>query len=179
MTAVLWAALVVVALIAASAFGLVMVLARRLRSVEERVNLFLPRADLSLPSPGTPVPAFTATAVDGTRVSEADFTGPDRIIALLTTGCTSCHDQVPALVAADQAVWGRPVVVVIGSPDARSEMVSALAEHVTVLEEEDAGPLATAFDIHEFPTVMAVSNGVINVAEHGMATMLKKVKQPA
>jgi len=178
MTTVLWAALVVVALVAASAFGLVMVLARRLRSVEERVNLFLPKSDLTLPSPGTPIPPFAATAVDGTRVSAAQFAGPDRIIAMLTTGCAACHDQIPALTAVDQSVWGRPVVIVIGSPDARAAMVSALAEHVTVLEEEDAGPLSTAFDVHEFPAVMAVSNGVINVAEHGTARMLTKVKQP-
>jgi len=179
MTAVLWAALVVAALVAASAFGLVMVLARRLRSVEERVNLFLPRMDTTLPDAGTPIPPFTATAVDGTRVTEAEFAGSDRVVAMLTTGCTACHEQIPALIALNGSTWGRPVVVVIGTPDARAEMVSALAEHVTVLEEEDGGPLSTAFEVHEFPAVMAVSNGVVNVAEHGTARMLKKVKQPA
>ena len=179
MIALLWTALVLVAVVAGGAFALVLILARRLKAVQERINLFLPVSEGHLPDPGTPVPAFSAVAVDGSSVGPADLAGADRIMAFLTTDCSSCHDQVPALRDLDQAVWGRPLVVIIGDPAARSEMVAALAEHATVVEEEDRGRIATAFDIHEFPAVMSVGIGVIHTAAHGLAKVLEKVAQPA
>ena len=79
--AVVSIALVLVALVALAAFGLVLVLARRLRDVTERVNKFLPVSEGGLPDPGTPVPEFAAVTADGTPVSHADLAGPARLFA--------------------------------------------------------------------------------------------------
>src|SRR4051812_29807793 len=127
--AVVSIALVLVALVALAAFGLVLVLARRLREVTERVNKFLPVSDGGLPDPGTPVPEFTSNTADGTPVSHADLAGPARLFAMLTTDCSSCHDQVPALRELDADHVARPLVLVIGPPEQRAAMVDALAGH--------------------------------------------------
>jgi hypothetical protein len=176
--ALLWTALIIVALIAAGTFALVLVLARRLRAVVDRVNLFLPVSEGHLPDPGTPLPDFNATAVDGTPVSRSDIDGTDRIVAFLTTECSSCYDQVPALATLDRT-WPAPVVVIIGTAQRRAEMVAALAEHAVVIEEEDDGPMATAFDIHEFPAVLLTGTGVIQKATHGLAKVLEAAQQKA
>jgi hypothetical protein len=175
MIGLLWAAVIAVGLVAAGAFTLVLVLARRLRDVIERVNLFLPISEGHLPDPGTPVPEFAAVAVDGRLVGPDDLAAQDRILAFLTTSCASCRDQVPALRDLDANAWPRPIVVVIGEADDRAELVSGLAEHAIVVEEDDDGPIVTAFDIHEFPAVLLVGQGVIHTGAHGLA----KVLQPA
>jgi hypothetical protein len=87
---------VLVAVIAMSAFGLVLVLARRLRAVTERVNMFLPASPGTLPHPGTPVPEFEAVSADGEHLSRSAFVGVDRIFAVLSTECGPCEQQVSA-----------------------------------------------------------------------------------
>jgi len=170
---------VLVALVALAAFGLVLVLARRLRDVTERVNKFLPVSDGGLPDPGTPVPEFAAATADGTAVSHADLAGPTRLFAMLTTDCSSCHDQVPALrdLAPDHGI--RPIVLVIGPAEQRTEMAESLAGHAVIIEEAEGGPIAEAFEIHEFPAVLAVSDGVIRMAGHGLNGVLASLEQPA
>jgi len=177
MIGLLWAIVICIAIVAVSAFGLVLVLARRLRAVTERVERFLPVSEGSLPDPGTPIPEFTATAVDGTRISHEDFADADRLLVFLTTDCSSCHDQVPALRELDSS-WLEPVVVVIGNKDQRPDMVSALTEHALVVEEEEYGPIATALEIHEFPAILLTGIGVVHKATHSLAAALAAARQP-
>ncbi len=177
MIAALWAALVIVAMIAVLAFALVMVLARRLRAVTERVNKFLPVSEGGLPDPGTPIPDFTAVSTDGTPVSHHDLAGTGRVFAMLTTDCASCHDQVPAVREVEGSE--RPIVLVIGRPEHRAEMVAALGDRPLVIEEDDGGPIAGAFEIAEFPAVMLVNDGIIRYAGHGVAAVLASAPQPA
>ena len=92
MIALLWTALIIVALIAAGTFALVLVLARRLRAVVDRVNLFLPVSEGHLPDPGTPLPDFNATAVDGTPVSRSDIDGTaPEIVSMPVTANTPVY----------------------------------------------------------------------------------------
>jgi hypothetical protein len=169
---------VLVALVALAAFGLVLVLARRLREVTERVNKFLPMSGGGLPDPGSPLPEFTAVAVDSTPVTHADLAGPNRrVFALLTTDCTSCHDQLPAL--RDLDAGERPIVLVIGPPEDRAGMVASLAEHAVVIEEKDDGPIAESLEINEFPAVLVVSDGVVRMGGHGLSEVRASLEQPA
>jgi len=163
--------LVVVAVIALSCFGLIMVLARRLRAVTERVNLFLPVSEVGLPTPGTPVPPFTATAVGGERVSADDLPG-ERFFALLTTDCSSCHDQIPALRTLAERSGSKPIVTIIGPPEERARMIAEFDGTATLIEETGGGPIASAFEIREFPTVLRVQDGFIQSAAHGVASVL-------
>ncbi len=174
----LWIALVVVAAVAVLALCLVLVLARRLKTVTERVNMFLPASPGSLPHPGTPIPDFSSVSSEGTSITHEDLTGEDRLIAMLTIDCASCHDQVPALRMIDDPAVRRPIVLVIGEADRRSAMVSALGDSAVVIEEDDQGPIATAFDVSEFPAVMLIRNGIIHSAGHGVAGVLASATQP-
>jgi hypothetical protein len=179
MISLLWAAVISVGLVAVTAFGLVLVLARRLRTVTERVEMYLPVSEGRLPDPGTPVPEFEVTALDGSLVSQRDLAGADRILAFLTTDCPSCRDQVPALNNLDSDAWLQPIVVVIGPPAERSDMVRVLVPGAIVVEQNNDDRLVQAFDIHEFPAILLVRFGVIQTAAHGVASLLQQARQPA
>jgi hypothetical protein len=173
MIAALWAALFLVALIAVTSFGLVLILARRLRKVTAKVNAVLPDEESRLPSAGTPVPQFQARTADGAEVTQEELNGPDRVIAFLTTDCGSCHDQLPALRDGYPEEWRTPLVVVIGAPAERTAMVQSLNGRAIVVEEEGRGPLASAFEIHEFPGILLVQDGYVRASGHGLAGVVK------
>jgi hypothetical protein len=165
-------ALVVVAVIALAAFGLVLVLARRLRAVTERVDMFLPVSEDTLPLPGTPVPEFFAVSADGEQVSRDAFAGAERVLAVLSIGCGSCGEQIPALRELGASGALQPVVVVTGAPEDRAPLVARLDGRAVVIEEPDRGPVAEAFEISEFPAVLLIRDGVIQQAGHGVEAML-------
>lgn len=150
-----------------------MVLARRLRAVEERVNLFLPAMDGGLPSPGTPLPEFSALATDGRVLTEQDLRHADQLFAILTTDCASCRDQVSALREYSVTAPRPPLVVVAGPPDARRPMIDKLGPDCIVAEEDLGGAIAAAFEISEFPAVIMFHDGYVRSAEHGVASVLR------
>jgi hypothetical protein len=161
-----------VAVVALAAFGLVLVLARRLRAVTERVDMFLPVSEGTLPLPGTPVPEFDAVSADGERVTQNAFAGVERVLAVLSTGCGSCGEQIPALRELGASGAPRPVVVVTGVPEDCAPLVARLDGHAVIIEEPDRGPVAEAFEISEFPAVLLIRDGVIQQAGHGLEAML-------
>jgi hypothetical protein len=168
-------ALAIVALIALSAFGLVLVLARRLRTVTERVNLFLPFSVGTLPAPGTPVAEFEAETTDGQEVSHHDLAQGETIFALLTTGCGECLTEVSEFQKHGSSLSPMPVVGVIGPAEDRLPIVEALRGHARVLEEATLGPVASSFEINEFPAVLLIRDGYIQFAEHRLAPVLEHV----
>ncbi|MGI8666566.1 MAG: hypothetical protein ACR2N4_11125 [Jatrophihabitans sp.] len=175
---VLTAATVTVGLVALASFGLVLVLARRLRSVTERVNAFLPVMLGTLPRPGTVVGEFSAVALTGEVITRDDFLVEERVFAVLSTGCGDCQAEVAAFAKVGARLTWPAVVGVIGRPEARRPMVAALAEHVVVLEESTFGPLTEAFQVSEFPVVLLVRDGRIQAAEHALAPVLAAMRRP-
>ena len=171
--AILTVATAVVGLIALSAFGLVLVLARRLHSVTERVDAFLPVALGSLPEPGTPIGEFAATAVTGELISHQDFLHGERIFAVLSTGCGDCRAEVAAFREVGARLQPPAVVGVIGPAADRAPMVGALAGHAIVLEENSLEPITASFQIREFPTVLLVRDGQIQAADHALMPVLR------
>jgi hypothetical protein len=165
-------ALVIVAVVALAAFGLVLVLARRLRGVTERVNMFLPLPTGTLPLRGTPVPEFDAVSVAGERVTRGAFAGVERIFAVLSTGCGSCYEQIEAFLEYGPDLVPRPIVLVVGPPQDRATMVARLGGDTVVIEEPDRGLVAEAFEISEFPAVLLIRDGYIQQAEHGLAAVM-------
>lgn len=165
-------ALGIVAIVALAAFALVLVLARRLRAVTERVNLFLPVSVGTLPLPGTPVPEFDAVSVAGEHVDRGSFAGVERVLAVLSTGCGACDEQLRALAESGGDLVPRPVVLVAGKPAERSSMVTQLRGNAVVIEEPHNGPVATAFELSEFPALLLIRDGYIQRAEHRLADVL-------
>jgi len=166
---------VVVALVALSAFGLLLILARRLRDLEERVNMFLPAAVGMLPTPGTPVAEFEAVATDGRPVSHRDFAEGERILALLTTGCGDCITAAAEFRQHAGSLNPPPVVGVIGPVEDRAPIVAQLEGSVQVLEEAAFGPVATALEINEFPAVLLIRDGQIQFADHAVEPVLARL----
>jgi hypothetical protein len=165
-------ALCIVAGVALAAFALVLVLARRLRAVTERVNMFLPASAGALPLPGTPVPEFDAVSVDGEHVDRSSFAGVDRVFAALSTGCGACDEQLRALAESGPGLVPRPVALVIGPPAERSAVVAQLNGDAVVIEEPVHGPVAAAFELSDFPTMLLIRDGYIQRAEHRLADVL-------
>lgn len=165
-------ALTIVAVVALAAFALVLVLARRLREVTERVNMFLPVSAGTLPLPGTPVPEFDAVSTAGERVTRSAFVGVERIFAVLSTGCSACDEQIQELLKYGADLASRPIVLVAGPPRDRAAVVARLAGGALVIEEPDRGPVAEAFEISEFPAVLLIRDGYIQQAEHRLAAVV-------
>ena len=137
-------ALALVAVIVLGTFGLVLILAGRLRAVTVRVNMFLPAMEDPLPPPGTAVPEFDAVSVDGQRLGRDSFAGVDRVFALLSTSCGACDAQVAAFRELGASLDPPAIVAVVGPPEDRAPMVSQLDGHVVLIEEPDPGPVASA-----------------------------------
>ena len=171
--------LIVVALVALAAFGLLLILARRLRDLEERVNLFLPESAGMLPQPGTLVAEFESITTDGRPISHRDFAEGERIFALLTTGCGDCMTAVADFRQHAGNLTTLPVVGVIGPPEDRAPIVAELEGHVQVLEEATSGPVSMAMNINEFPAVLLIRDGHIEFAEHALAPVLARLTTPA
>jgi hypothetical protein len=171
--------LVVVALVALSAFGLLLILARRLRNLEERVNLIVTYDPGTLPDPGTPLPPFEAITTDGRPVSDRDFAVGERIFALLSTGCGDCITAAAEFRQHAGTLSAPPVVGVIGPPEDRAPIMALLEDHVQVLAETTLDPVAEALQIRDYPSVLLVRDGVIEFAEHALAPVLAQLATPA
>jgi hypothetical protein len=175
--ATLWAATVVSILVAVFSLTVTLALARRVRTLVSHVYRFLPITEGDgLPSPGTPLPAFSVTATSGGQITSQDFAGPQRLLVFLTTGCSSCTEQIPAL--QQLGLPERPVVVVIGEEDKRAAIAAQLTDVAEIVLEDDAGPMATALELREFPAALVIGRGVVNVASHDVKTALDRTRTP-
>ncbi|GIH05574.1 hypothetical protein Rhe02_36410 [Rhizocola hellebori] len=175
--AALWAAFVLSTLVAVFSLTLTLALARRVRVLVTQVNRFLPVSEGDgLPDPGTPLPEFTVKSSDGTVISRQSFAGPQRLFIFLTTGCSSCTDQIPVI--QQLRLPEQPVVVVIGDEQQRFAMAAQLADAAQVVQEEDEGPLATALELREFPAVLVLGEAVVTAATHSVKSALAKLATP-
>jgi len=174
--AALWVGFGIALFVAIAAFSLLLVLARRLRNLEERIGAFFIVPEGGLPAPGTPVPEFVGTSCDGLKIDTIGVSGPNQILAFLTTECAVCREQVYVLRGAAAIREPKPLVVVAGPPDDRAEMVGALRGFTNVMEEPMNGPLATVFGVQEFPAILLYSDGVLHIASHGMAAVLESAQ---
>jgi hypothetical protein len=162
-------ALALVALIALGTFGLVLILARRLKAVTERVNVFLPAVESTLPAPGTPLPEFDAVSADGEHVSRESFAGAGRILAIMSTGCGSCHEQITAFKELGVSLEPQPVVAIIGASEERASMAAQLDGHAVIIDDSHTEAIVAALEIREFPAVLLVRDGVIQQAGHELS----------
>jgi hypothetical protein len=131
---------------------------RRLRVQSETLTALARAAapETGLP-PGTPVPALTAVADDGTAISAGDG-----LFAFVSSTCPSCRTHLPAFVAAAGGYDRAAVTVVVsGDPVTGADLVDAARPVARVVIEADDGPWTRAFDIQAFPTFLRVHDGVV------------------
>ena len=166
MTGLLWAAVALIGVVALVALVVSLAVARRLRELQQRFGPIESFDDL--PAPGTAVPDFVATTVDGGTVSAADLAGPDVVVLFVDGSCATCFDIVTELRArpAPTSEATRPIAVVIGQPDERGALVAELTPLARVVEESSYVGLPARFGVRGFPTALVAGGGVVRAASH-------------
>ncbi|WP_327064431.1 hypothetical protein [Kitasatospora sp. NBC_01302] len=109
---------------------------------------------------GTPVGTFrtgsTGTADDALGHEDlADGT----LVAFFSPTCEPCRDKLPGFVArfADRPQErDRVLAVVVGEAEACAPMLASLAAAVPAVQEDQDGPVSTAFAVRAFPTCARV-----------------------
>jgi peroxiredoxin len=113
-----------------------------------------------------PAPPFTATALDGTRVSSDDF--PGRLTALLFVSpiCTSCTTTLHELRALHFKALGNVVVVCRASRYDSLRLAQAhKLDGLPVIADEDDG-LSRLYRVNTVPTAVLI-NGSGKVQSYG------------
>ena len=104
--------------------------------------------------PGDRIGDFATTTLDGRAVSRTALTG-STLVAFMAPGCPSCEHNLPEFVTrAAAAPRGREQVlaVLLGSSLGAGPMRELLTPvAMVVTEEQEAGPLATAFGVAALP----------------------------
>ncbi|EXG82800.1 hypothetical protein [Cryptosporangium arvum] len=160
--AVLVAAVVVVGAVALANLVFTFGVVRRLREHTELLNR-LGEGGLSgrnLLGPGRQAGPYTATAVDGTRVSGD---GPDSptLVGFFSLGCEPCTVKRPLFAdAAREHPGGRDRVLAVVVGDDGDGDVSAYLDELTpvsrVVRELPTGELPTAFRVDAYPAFALV-----------------------
>ncbi|MBF9128221.1 hypothetical protein I0C86_04315 [Plantactinospora sp. S1510] len=163
---ILVAAVVLVGLLSLLNLLLSLAIIRRLRGLEAGGGHGDPTTELL--AEGTPLPAFPGRP-DGVE-----------LIALLSTTCSACRDQLPALAGLlDGGAIGREaaLVVVVGDVDdpAGAEYADALDAVATVRREPFGGPVSGAFGARIFPVFYRIDGGVVRTA----AIAVDAIAEPA
>lgn len=125
-------------------------------------------------APGEQVGDFAVTAFDGTPVSRGDLNGRT-LVGFVAPGCPACDASLPDFIErAGAAEGGRDQVVAVVMGDARAagEVCEQLAPVARVLtEDQEAGPLATAFGVGGLPAFALLAGDTV-VASHSLIERL-------
>ncbi|GIJ46109.1 hypothetical protein Val02_29950 [Virgisporangium aliadipatigenens] len=123
---------------------------------------------------GTEVPAFTATAVDGSTVSRDGLTG-DTLVAFLAPGCSPCEELLPPLaerVASHPGGAERVLLVILGGDSGYGERFTGNAR---IILDNGNGPIGTAFKVRAYPAVYLIDATGRVLAAGGGADALTSV----
>lgn len=169
------AGLVLVAVLTALNLALTLAVARRMRGLPPAMQAHDHSGGEPEPgiAPGDRMPAFTATATDGTTVTADALAGRPALLAFLSLDCPGCDDSLPEFAEHARRVrdaGGRVLATVVGAGAADSAMAAGLADiadHV-VPEFLDA-PLGAAFGVRLYPGFALYGpDGVATTASVGL-----------
>ncbi|MEU4834743.1 hypothetical protein [Streptosporangium sp. NPDC023615] len=172
------AAVVFVGLLCLVDLVLTMAVIRRLRDhTQQLAALRSGDPAQSLLREGTPLPAFTAESVDGETIDSQ--AAPPEVLALLSTECVVCLDEMPNLVRflGDRGVGRSAAIVAIVGDDTpkAGELVEGLRPVARVIRQPWDGPIEKAFQAKLFPNFYLVSGGVVRVASISVANLDRPV----
>lgn len=141
-------------------FGII----RRLREQNETLKTVQQQAaaaadpDIALPA-GATVGTFSATAVSGIRLSDADIDGTRTLVGFFSPGCEPCKERMPQFIEYATRFEGRVIAVAAGGADEVADMVVRLGEVAEVVIEEDGGAVHRAFGASGYPALCLVDGG--------------------
>lgn len=102
---------------------------------------------------------------------------PPTLVGFFSPGCGPCHESLPEFVArAGRAPAGRTLAVIVGGGERADEMVAALTDVASTVEEPRGGTLATAFAVKGFPAFALVGDdGRIEASGSDLASIPRLV----
>jgi hypothetical protein len=158
------------ATVAVGAMVLALLLARRLRLLQERVEQLMAPFEADLPELGSPVPEFVVATSVGGQVSTEDLAGPDVLLLFLTVSCSACQNLLASLprAVANTLRGQQPIAVVVGEPVERAPLVTELEGLAQVVEQSYNDGLARRFGVRGFPAVLVAGGGTIRQAAHDL-----------
>lgn len=165
---------------------LILLVARKVRVLDERLSLArraLPAEGGGRPwlAAGTQIPPFWAETVRREPVSLDWLRGRESVIGFFSPGCRPCGEQLPAFARLADDRGRQPLAVIVGPAAGADEYLAVLDGAVPVVREEQGGPVTTAFAARAFPGVFLLdkegrvlasgaSVGLVTGAFEGVAT---------
>jgi len=164
------ALLVVVIFLAVFTFGNLLLLFAVIRRLRQLQDLVVPPA--IVPAVGTVIEPFEAQTLAGASLTQDDFAGGPKLVAVLSTTCPTCRTMAGDLVSLAGS-GPAPVALVVGDPEhENTELLDRLGglERVALV---DRGHLALEAlgGISAFPTLLVIRDGQVT----GSGTRLDKV----
>jgi thiol-disulfide isomerase/thioredoxin len=123
-------------------------------------------AALALPEPGMRIGEFSTTMLTGGRYGHEDLAGRTVIAVFVSPNCAPCQEVIAAL-RAPLAPKGATYLIFVSGPagDPLAEQTAAaLTGSGAVGIVGSAGPVAKAFSVRGYPTLLAVEDGVVTAA---------------
>jgi hypothetical protein len=130
-----------------------------IKRLREHTDLLAGSHDPMTITVGTEIGEFASSTVDG-KLIDHDLLTEETVVAFFAPGCKPCEEKLPKFVAHARTVSGgrrRVLAVVVGEGDATAPLVADLQPVAQVVVEEHAGPLASAFTVRAFPTLLSVA----------------------
>ncbi|WP_181019533.1 TlpA family protein disulfide reductase [Nonomuraea typhae] len=131
-----------------------------IKRLREQSELLQGARESPAPEVGTEIGDFTARTVDGEPVSRASI-AEETLVAFFSPDCRPCQEKLPLFVShAATLPAGRvgALAVVVGfDGEESSSFVAQLRAVARVVTEGAAGPMAAAFGVRAFPTMLAVA----------------------
>ncbi|WP_433246401.1 TlpA family protein disulfide reductase [Streptosporangium sp. CA-135522] len=160
------AAVVLVGVLCVLNLVLTVAVIRRLREHTVKLAEGMPTRPKMIEA-GTELPAFDATALDGTGVSKEFFTGPT-VVGVFSTSCAACHERMPEFTGYVAGMGTDQVLaVVVQDREGDAGFDAELSAVATVVHEPAGGPVSKALQVSMFPGFYLVDGDGVVVAAVG------------
>jgi len=149
-------------------------------SLHERARRYADRIDLAR---SRMAPPFSATTIDGRRISLDSLAGKVVLIDFWATWCPPCVAALPHIREIAHQFEGQPLVIVSVSFDSDDAKWRAFVAKngmtwVQIRDGKFTGPLAQVFDIRAIPATLTIdADGVLEDQHEGDADIDGKLKK--
>lgn len=149
-------------------------------SLHERAKRYAERVELAR---SRMAPPFSATAIDGQRVSLDGLAGKVVLIDFWATWCPPCVAALPHIKQIAREFDGQPLVIVSVSFDNDDAKWKEFVQKngmtwIQIRDGKFSGPLAQAFDIRAIPATLSIdADGVLEDQHEGDAAIEGKLKR--
>lgn len=173
MTAALFVAVIILAILTLGNLLLLLGVLRRLRYVQE---LAVP--EVPVPLVGTGVKPFATRAIDGTIIDAETLSNGTALVAIVTTSCPACQEMVHSLASLDLPAESTFVFIIPDADAPPDDAVAALSTvaRIAIVDRNDDAIRAFG-DIHGFPTVVVSRHGEVVASATHIEAVLPTVRK--